>query len=820
MTATRSIHADSKLCPAAPTKGQLIMTTALPTGQPPARVAVVGVGAVTSLGPTARDLWEGARDGRVAIDPVQRIDMGGFQTKIGGEVQVVPTTALEYPRPDGHRERALDLALAAAEQALAPLPAAAVPPDRLGLVLGTCNAGLLSAREWLRRDQVGEPADARLASLVTPGALADALAAAFDLQGPVLAVNTACASGANAIGLAADIVRTGRADAVLAGGTDALSDIVFAGFSALESLSATPAAPYSANRDGLSLGEGAAMVLLMSADLAARHGLQVLAEVAGYGLSADGHHPTAPRPDGTGAAVAIRAAMRSAGVRPSDIGYVNGHGTGTPKNDPAETKAIQLALGGSADQVLVSSTKSMIGHLLGAAGAAEAIVTVGALAEQVAPPTAGFLSRDPDCPLDYVPNRHRALTTDVALSNNFAFGGANACLVLARPGARPAPPVPLTDSVVITGVCVVSPAGDGLAAAWSAYESGRTVHRLVDGVRQATVDLDPEPYLNRRARRRMDRLSVLSVVSAARSLEAAGLPPGTHAVSGCGVLFGTGTGPMEAMERFVRPLLQDVRVPADPGVFPNTVYNQAAGQVAMHLGLYGPTSTLSTGHATGAAVVAYAADLLRAGMADMLVATVTDTLTAQVARAYAAGGLMSTRADAAPADGRLALAEGSVSLVLERRSAAVARGAVVLGEVAGSGLSSDGSRAGGWDVQGRGLQRAMLAALADAGRRAGDVGDVWLAAAGLESADRPERAALTRLFGTAVDAPRRHAPKIVLGDPMGVGPALCLALALRTPVGTPARSALVNASSLTGSHVSLVLNLPTTPWTELRGATS
>ena len=327
------------------------------------RVAVVGVGAVTSLGPTARDLWKGARDCRVAIEPVQLVDMSGFQTKIGGEVGGVPETGRGYAHPPDHRERALDLALAAAAEALELLPKDVVPLERVGLVLGTCNAGLLSAREILRREAAGEPVDGRLGALVTPGGLADALAAAFDLRGPVLAVNTACASGANAIGMAADLVRSGRADVVLAGGTDALSDIVFAGFSALESLSASPAAPYSANRDGLSLGEGAAMVLLMAPELARTLGLEALAEVAGYGLSADGHHPTAPRPDGSGAAVAIRAAMASAGVHPADIGYVNGHGTGTPKNDPAETKAIQTALGDSAGQVVVSSTKSVIGHL-------------------------------------------------------------------------------------------------------------------------------------------------------------------------------------------------------------------------------------------------------------------------------------------------------------------------------------------------------------------------------------------------------------------------------------------------------------------------
>jgi 3-oxoacyl-[acyl-carrier-protein] synthase II len=283
------------------------------------------------------------------------------------------------------------------------------------MVLGTCNAGLLSGRTWLaQRVADDETLDHDLVRLVTPQALAEAVAAAYGLGGPVLAVNTACASGANAIGLGADLLRTGRADAVLAGGTDALSDVVLAGFSSLQSLADSPAAPYSGNRSGLSLGEGSGMVLLVRAGVAERAGMVATAEVLGYGLSADGYHVTAPRPDGSGAAEAIRAALRQAQRPREDVGYVNGHGTGTPKNDEAETLAIRTAFGDHADRLMVSSTKSVLGHLLGAAGAVEAIVTARALAERTAPPTAGYVDADPKCDLDYVTTGPRAMTADVA----------------------------------------------------------------------------------------------------------------------------------------------------------------------------------------------------------------------------------------------------------------------------------------------------------------------------------------------------------------------------------------------------------------------
>ncbi|MBH5338411.1 3-ketoacyl-ACP synthase [Streptomyces pactum] len=768
-------------------------------------VTVVGAGAISALGPTARHLWDGVRNGRVGIGPVKALPMDGLGTELGGEVTDPVRPRRGYRRPEAFRERVVDLALVAAEEAMAALPAGLVPPERFGVVLGTCNAGLLSAREWLRAVRDGTEPDPRLALLVTPQALAETVGAAFRLRGPVLAVNTACASGAGALGLAADLLRRGRADAVLAGGSDAFSDVCFAGFNALESLSPEPARPYDAGRRGLSLGEGSGMVVLVRSDFARAHGLRGIADIAGYGLSADGYHATAPQPEGRGAARAIGAALRLSGVAPEQVDYVNGHGTGTSRNDPAESSALRLALGeAEAARTPVSSTKSMTGHMLGAAGAAEAIVTAYALAERLAPPTAGYTTPDPDCPLDYIPGAARPLAGRAALSNNFAFGGANASLVLTAHGAGHLPPAPDADRVVITGVGLVSPAGRTPAELWEAYRAGRAPVRCADGLRLSAVDFDPDRYLTRRQRRRMDRLAQFGIAATADALAGAGIAAGGAEAEAVGVVFGTGTGPMEAMQRFTEPLLAEGPAAADPAVFPNTVYNQAAGQIAMHLGLRGPTSTLSVGHATGAAVLAYAADLLAAGHADVLVCTVADTLTEQVGRAYAALGAASARPEGAPADGRFTLAEGGVAVVLERRSAALRRGATVLGEVLGYGMASDASRARLWDARGRGVERAMRAALDDAGLVPADVRAVWLAAAGLTAADTAESAAVHRLFGLSPE-PELYAPRSVLGEPMGVGGALTLALALHQGRSGGDRPVLLNSSSLGGSHVCLAV---------------
>ncbi len=769
----------------------------LAAGPPYARVAVTGLGAITAQGPTVVDLWERTRRCAVAIRPVQHMSMEGYRTDVAGEVQQPREPTVDVGYPPGWRDRALDFLLVAAQQAIAAAPAVTetVPGDRLGVVLGTCNAGLISGAHWYRSRMDGKSADPRLVIFVPPQALAEAVAGAFDARGPVLSIDTACAAGANAIGYGADLIRRGLADAVLAGGTDALSDVLVAGFNSLESLSPEPAAPYSRDRLGLSLGEGSGMMLLVRHDLARSLDLPVLAEVAGYGLSADGYHPTAPHPEGKGAARAIQAALRTAGVPPEDVRYVNSHGTGTAKNDPAETKATKLGLGDAAKSAVLSSTKSMIGHLLGAAGAVEGIVTVKALEEQIAPPTANFTEPDPECDLDYVPNISRPLEMTVAISNNFAFGGANATIVLTRQRREP-PPSPDTDRVVITGLAALTPAGDDLTGLWDAFTTGRDCTAEEDGIRVGRADLDVNAHLTPKQRRRMDRLGMFAVIATRLALEDAGLAIDDGNRERVGVIFGTGVGPMESMERFSRPLFEEGPRAANPAIFPNTVYNAAGGQVAMQLGTVGPASTVTAGHGASAGALIYACDLLAADHADAMVAVAGDSLTDAVTDAYRGLGVLAR-------DEGFPLAEAGAAVVLERLGRATERGVPIYGEVLGYGIASDGRGAGRWDRDGRGVERAVRIALDGAGLAPGDVGSVWSSAAGLRAADGPEAEAIARVFGADI---RVFAPKRLLGEPMGAGGAVNAVLAsMSLRRGHTSGPALVMSSSLGGTHFAVVI---------------
>jgi 3-oxoacyl-[acyl-carrier-protein] synthase II len=784
------------------------------------RVVVTGLGAITSQGNSLQDFWDGVSGGRVAIREVRHMPMEGYRTRLGGEVQDPAAPEHAYLNPDGFHDRALDFTVKAAEEAMARcgVQVGEIPAERWGVVIGTCNAGLLAGEEWYRRRKAGERPDPRLVLLVPPQAFSEALSGIFDLRGPVLSVDTACAASANAIGYAAELIRNGQADAVLTGGADAFSDILYAGFNSLESLSPEPAAPYSRDRKGLSLGEGSGMLVLMREDVAAEHGAPILAEILGYGLSADGYHPTAPHPEGRGAARAIQMALAQGGVAPDEVRYVNSHGTGTPKNDPAETAATKVGLGeAAAHRAAVSSTKSMIGHLLGGAGAIEAISTVKTLECQLAPPTAGFTEPDPECDLDYITEGPRAMEIDIAVSNNFAFGGANASIVFARAGARPqGPATPRLDRVVITGLGALTPAGTDLQALWEAYSGGRDCTEAQDGARLGRVEYSPSDFLGPKERKRVDGLGLFSIIASRQALEDAKLELSDENRTRVGAILGTGVGPMESMEAFSAGVIEEGAGGANPAVFPNTVYNAAGGQVAIKIGALGPASTVTVGHAAGASSLCYGCELAGADHADAMLCLGADSLTDTVIAAYRELGVLAGPAGGAggaaqgvagaPAAGDspgMALAEAGVAVLVERLGAARARGARIRAEVLGHAVTSDARGIGRLDPDGEGLERAMRLALERAGVPAADIAAVWASRCGLAAADEAEAQAIERVLGSDVKV---NAPKLLLGEPMGAGASLNVALALAAwEHGQDVGPVLVNSTSLGGTNFAVVL---------------
>lgn len=709
----------------------------------PDDLVVVALGAVSPYGHGVPALWDGIMSGATAIRPLGW-DVGLDGRWIAGWVpDRRPGTGADDP--------VVAFALAATREARAGVTGD-LDGATWGVVFGSCNGGLATAEDVLApAGLAGEVAPERVADLLwlSPQAVAEAVAASLGARGPVHSVNTACASGAHALMHGADLLRRGSCDLLLAGGADGLSRIALVGFTRLGALAAEPARPYAANRAGMSLGEGAAALVLCLRSTAEVRGLPVLATLRGVGASADGHHLTDPHPQGLGAGRAIRAALRAADVKAEQVGYVNGHGTGTPKNDVAEDAAITLGLGAGAAPVPLSSTKSMTGHLLGAAGALEAVVVVEALRRGVRPPSLGLDDGvDPRLRARVVRTPEEA-DLEVALSNSFAFGGANACLAIGRPRATGAEED--LDDVVVTG-CAVTAADD-------------------------TEPLVPDlgDLLPRRVQQRTDRAGLLVVASALPALLDAGL----EASEAVGLFVGTGFGPAENLEAFLREVLTSPATGGSPRRFPNTVYNAPAGHALQLCGLRGPTSTLTGNLAADLSAFALAYESLARGRAEAILVTGLEVSSSTALAVAARFG------------DDVLLREASATVVLERRSRAVARGARVLATVRGHG------GAFGRDA----WRRAFEAALADS---TVEGATVWL---GPHAEPAP-----------AVLAGLRADPRVGVVDRTrdlyGAHGGASTLVALATSLAGPARDVeglVLTAASGTGAHVAVLLERHGTP---------
>lgn len=405
------------------------------------RVVVTGLGAITPVGLNASSFWQALVAGRSGIGRITRFDPSPFASQMAGEVKDFQLDGLP-PKALRHMDRFSQFAVAAAREALGSFPVQDAP-HRVGAFIG-CGMGGLSLLEE-QHQVLLERGPGRVSPFLIPMMIANMAvgntAIQLGIQGPTACPVTACASGSHAIGDAFRLLQMGRVDAMLAGGTEStISPMAIAGFSAARALSSRnhdpwhASRPFDRERDGFVIGEGSGMLLLETLESARKRGATIYAEVVGYGSATDAYHITAPDPQGAGIVAAMREAMRDAGVDGASVHYVNAHGTSTPLNDKIETLALKRVFGDHAKKLWVSSTKSMIGHLLGAAGAVEAIATVLSLYYQTVHPTAHLTQPDPECDLDYVPITAREGTLKVAISNSMGFGGHNATLVFRRWG--------------------------------------------------------------------------------------------------------------------------------------------------------------------------------------------------------------------------------------------------------------------------------------------------------------------------------------------------------------------------------------------------
>ena len=407
------------------------------------RVVVTGIGCISPLGLNVQDTWAALLAGRSGAGPITHFDAKDHKTKFAAEVKGFDGVALFGTREARKMDRFTQFAIAAAQEAMkdAGLTIDEANRDRVGALIGTGIGGIGTMLDnyALLQERGPDRVSPFLIPMMISDSAAGILAIRTGARGPNMSLATACATGTNAMGEAADMIRRGAADVMLVGSSEAaIVSLAMAGLNVMTALSTRNDAPerasrpFDKNRDGFLMGEGAGMLVLESLDSAQSRGARILCEFLGYGTSDDAYHISAPAENGAGAAISMQLALEDAGLKPEDIGYINAHGTSTQLNDKSETAAIKKVFGEQAYSVPISSTKSMTGHLLGASGSLEAVICTKVLNENILPATINYETPDPECDLDYVPNKPRPAQPRYVMSNSFGFGGHNACLVMAR----------------------------------------------------------------------------------------------------------------------------------------------------------------------------------------------------------------------------------------------------------------------------------------------------------------------------------------------------------------------------------------------------
>ncbi len=403
------------------------------------RVVITGIGAVSPLGLDVQSTWDALISGKSGVGPITAFDTESFETKIAAQVKDFDGTDYFERKQARHMDRYTQFAAVASRQAVEQARLTFEEPEEIGVVIGSGIGGLSTLS--LQFDVLAQRGPRKISPFLVPMMITDGAPGQISImlgaRGPNYCVTSACSSGADALGAAYEMVRRGDANAVVAGGTEAsITPIGIAGFNAAGALSVRneepekASRPFDAERDGFVMGEGAAILVLESLSYAQRRGANILAELASYGATSDAFHITQPSEGGEGGARALKLALKKAGLEPEVIDYINAHGTSTPLNDRSETLAIKSVFNEAAYKIPISSTKSMMGHLIGAAGAIEAIICVMAIKHGIVPPTINLTDDDPDCDLDYVANVARPVKVRAAVSNSFGFGGHNSVLVV------------------------------------------------------------------------------------------------------------------------------------------------------------------------------------------------------------------------------------------------------------------------------------------------------------------------------------------------------------------------------------------------------
>ncbi len=665
------------------------------------RIAVTGIGLCTPIGNTLAEFAESLKAGRTGIHRHEDVfsDRHAWAAIVAGFKPEEHFTDAEREQFD----RTAQMGILAARQAIDAAGAVAVPANRRALVFGTSHGGRSQLDRFVESgNDINVPGTAeRILEKAAHYHQAAAIASTLGVHGPCVTLSNACSSSGAAIAYAMELLRSGQCDWVIAGGADGFSKLTYSGFEALGAMADGPSAPFS-EPIGMSLGDGAGFIVLERMEDARQRGARIEAELYGWGLSWDAYHITAPEPSGDGMLRAIEMAVQDAGIEKHEIDYINVHGTGTRANDAAESVGLQRYF---ADAITgqvppLSATKSLTGHMLGASSALGVIASIVGMNHDWLPPTANFTTPRPGCELDVIPNVARRGSIRFFIAQSAAFAGANAVVIGGKPDQSTRSPIEQQDdSIVVSGIGVVSPIGCDLKTFSQAIEEGRS--GLVSSDEAAFLGLagfevgwlreyHPRKLMPALNLRRVDRVASFATIAASLALKDAGLNPLADGGKRTGLIVAITRGAATSYEKYLESVQGQKWKDASAVYFPNLVMSSVGGQVSSSLGIRGLTSSLVGGGAAGLQALAHAIALFkRNDQQDSVIVVAADELSALFVQLFAKRGLLK----GASPDNQVVLGEGAVAIVLEKKRSASHRSLNPYASITGCGLSHSGSNA-------------------------------------------------------------------------------------------------------------------------------
>ena len=705
------------------------------------RCVITGLGMINAIGNNVNESFENAKKSVSGIDNTHTVDTENCYATLSAEVKNFNHNDPKIKDLDKVSRYAMTAAHEAVEDAK-------LGKDDFGyrtsVIMGSCVGGADSIEHYYKHDK-----DTTDILKMPIGRIANDVANEFGAKGVVTNVANACAAGTISIAYACDLIRSGKADVVIAGGADVFSSVPYAGFLALHALDANPCSPFN-HCTGITLGEGAGVVIVESYEHAKKRNAHMYCEVLGSGVSSDAHHITAPRPDGEGQMNAINWAIKTSGVSKSDIGYINAHGTGTSKNDSAEFLSLHTIFDGENDDLSVSSTKAMVGHCLGAAGAVEAVFSIKCLTENVVLPTLRYTDEDLEVlkekagKIDFIPNKAHEKKLETVMSNSFAFGGNNASIIFSKNSGDVTYNYK-NESIAVTGLGLVTPLGNGVD---KFVENLNNQNKITTETVKSAVGSDDynELGLKMAFYRKLDNFSQLQAVSGMAALKDGGFSVTDENATSIGIVVGSSEGALGTCLNFEDNICQKGNANGSAFNFPNTVYNAAGGYLSICSGIKGYNVTITNGAQSGLQSVAYAANILRSGVEKYVLATGTDENIPVISEVYSKLGLSADKVNQAfEGNKKFTLSDGSSSILLARTDAESKK---VYAYVKGFGMAHEPNKYGTYTNSDAGLEVAINEALKDAGLTYKDIDLVSGFACGMKDIDDVELNVYSKLFNS------------------------------------------------------------------------